>query len=171
MVGLTSAVWTVPTLGAMSLRTQPLSPVRHALWLGGLLVVLSGLFGMHGLDNHGRAGMDAMAKAAMTVPAQAAATGHEAMIGTAHEAASIAVVATEVVGAMTDATGHHGMGMGATGMCMAVLVLSLYLLILRLYASRVRPLLWLVARSPVSTLVRGRDPDPPSLFRLSIQRC
>ena len=72
---------------------------------------------------------------------------------------------------MSDSTGHAGMDMGATGVCMAVLVLSLLLLILRLYASRVPPLLWLVARSVRSPLVRGRDPDPPSLFGLSIQRC
>ena len=160
----------------MSLRTQPRSPVRHALWLIGLLVVLGGLFGMHGLDSHGGdhggAVMDSVTHAAMTVPAQGAVVGHDAMTGAAHAATSAAVVSTPaVVGAMTDSTGHTGVDMGAAGICMAVLVLSLLLLILRLYASRVPPLLWLVARSVRSPLVRGRDPGPPSLFGLSIQRC
>ena len=145
---------------------RPRSTVRHALWLGGLLVVLGGLLGMHGLDNHGGPGMDTMAHTGTAVPA------HDAVTGPAHVAAAAAAVATEaVVGAATDATGHTGMSTGATGMCMAVLVLSLLLLILRLYASRQPALLWLVARSVRTPLVRGRDPDPPSLFRLSIQRC
>lgn len=149
--------------------------MRHALWLGGLLVVLGGLFGMHGLDTHGGAGMDSVEPRAMTVPADGAAWGHEAMSASAYEVATVVDVAkVAVVGAMTDASGLPGMDMSATGMCMAVLFLSLLLLILRFYASRGRPLLWLVARPVRSVrphLVRGRDPDPPSLFRLSIQRC
>jgi hypothetical protein len=150
--------------------------VRHALRLGGLLVVLGGLFGMHGLANHGGdhggAVTNSVTHAAETVPAHGGDAAHEAMTGVAHAATSVAsVVTTAVVGAMSDSTGHTGMSMGATGMCMAVLVLSLLLLVLRLYASRVPPLLWLVARTVRSPLVRGRDPDPPSLFRLSIQRC
>ena len=52
----------------MSLWTQPRTTVRHALWLGGLLVILGGLFGMHGLDNHGSAGMDTVAHAGMVFP-------------------------------------------------------------------------------------------------------
>jgi uncharacterized protein DUF6153 len=164
------------TLGAMSLRTQPRSPVRHALWLTGLLVVLSGLFGMHGLDNHGGehggAVMESVTRSAVTVPAHSAASGHEAMTGAARAATTVASASAAALGgAVTDATGHTGMDMGAAGMCMAVLVLSLLLLILSLYASRVPPLLWLVARAVRSPVVRGRDPDPPSLFRLSIQRC
>ncbi len=154
-------------MGAMSLRTQPRTAVRHALWLGGLLVILGGLFGMHGLANHGGdhggAAIEAVAHAAMTVPAHAART----VAGV--DTAGVDTVA--VVGVMIDPTGHSAMGMGTTGMCMAVLVLSLLLLILRLHVSRVPPLLWSVARSVRSPLVRGRDPDPPSLFRLSIQRC
>ena len=94
------------------------------------------------------------------------------MSGAAHAASSVANAAsTGVIGALTDSTVHPGMDMGATGTCMAVLVLSLLVLILRLYASRVPPLLWLVPRPTRSPFVRGRDPDPPSLFGLSIQRC
>ena len=156
----------------MSHRTQPQQSVRHALWLGGLLVVLGGLMGMHGLDNHGGPGMDTVAHVGMAAPAQGAAFGHPAMTGLAHDGAAAAAVATETVaGAVNDAAGTAVMDMGATGMCMAVLVLSLIALILRLYATCVRPL-WRLAACPMrSPLVRGRDPDPPSLLRLSIQRC
>ena len=166
----------MPTLGAMSLRTQPRSPVRHALWLSGLLVVLGGLFGMHGLANHGGdhggAVMESGTPTAETVPGHGAASAHEAMTSAAHTATSVAVAGSaSVVGAMTVSTGHTGMDMGATAMCMAMLVLSLLLLVLRLSASRVPPLLWLAARTVRTPLVRGRDPDPPSLFHLSIQRC
>ena len=144
---------------------RPRSTVRHALWLGGLLVVLGGLFGMHGLDNHGGAGLDTVAHATMAVPAShGTGAGHAAMTDTLHEAEA-------VLAAATDAAGHSGMDMGAAGMCMAVLVLTLIALILRLYANRARPLLWLVARNAWAPRGRGRDPDPPSLLRLSIQRC
>ena len=158
--------------GAMSLLKRPRSTVRYSLWLAGLLVILGGLFGMHGLDNHGGAGMDTVARAGMAVPAHGAASGHPAMTGATREAAAVAAIATQAVAtAATDAAGHEGMDMDATGMCMAVLVLSLLALILRLYASRVRPLLWLDDRPERSPMARGRDPDPPSLLRLSIQRC
>ena len=156
----------------MSFLTRRRSPLRHALWLAGLLVTLAGLFGMHGLDNHGGAGMDTVAHAGMAVPAHGAASGHSALTGNAHGPAGAVVAAEAVLGAVTEASGHAGMDMGATGMCMAVLVLLLIALILRLYASRVRPLLWRLADRPErSPLARGRDPDPPSLLRLSIQRC
>jgi len=135
--------------------------VRHALWLGGLLVILGGLFGMHGLDDHGGAGMDSIAHATMTGPvAQGAAVAHEVMTGVVHEAAAV-----------INTSGHAGMGMGAAGMCMAVLMLSLLVLMLQLHASRQSQVLWLVARPVRATGIWGRDPDPPSLFRLSIQRC
>lgn len=165
----------MPRLVAMSLLARSRTTVRHALWLGGMLVVLCGLFGMHGLDNHGGAGMDSVALTAMAVPADGAAWEHEAMTASSYEVAAVADGAkVAVVGAMTDTPGQPGMDASATGMCMAVLFLSLLLLILRFYAARVRPWLWLVTRpvrSVCSHMVHGRDPDPPSLIVLSIQRC
>lgn len=136
--------------------------MRHALWLGGMLVVLGGLFGMHGLDNHGGAGMDSVAHAAMTSAAGQGLAGDIAR-DTMHDTVLMAAV-------VTDATGDADMGMGATGMCMAVLVLSLLVLLL-IRASRLPPLVWLVARPARAPRARGRDPDPPSLILLSIQRC
>jgi len=139
--------------------------VRYALWLGGLLVLLGGLFGMHGLDNHGDAGVDTIAHATMAGPAEhSTAAGHEAVAGTVARAAAVTV-------AVTGAFGHAGMAMGAAGMCVAVLVLALIALLLREHAGRLRPLLCLAARPARAPGGRGRDPDPPSLIRLSIQRC
>ncbi|MCW2761598.1 MAG: hypothetical protein JWR85_1799 [Marmoricola sp.] len=158
----------------MTFRMRPPPTVRYALRLGGLLVVLAGLFGMHGLDNHGGAGIDAMSHAAMGVPAAGVAPVHVAIPGADQVSAAIAVVASDAgdrVAALTGSTGHPGMDMGAAGMCMAVLVLSLLIFIMGRYANRSRPVLWLLARPVRSPWVRGRDPDPPSLFRLSIQRC
>ena len=134
-----------------------------------MLVVLGGIFGMHGLDNHGGAGVEPVAHADTDAPGQGAGAGHAAMTATAQAASAVATVAA--ASHLTDASGHTGMDASATGMCMAVLALSLLALVLRLYARRAPPLLWLVARPVRAPLFRGRDPDPPSLFRLSIQRC
>jgi hypothetical protein len=160
----------LPTLDAMSHTTRrPRSTVRHALWLGGLLVVLGGLFGMHGLDNHGGAGLETVGHAGMAMSAHGAGAGQAAMTAAAHPASAVATVT--LASSLTDASGHTGIDMVAAGMCMAVLVLSLLALVLRSYASRPRPLLWLVARPARAPAVRGRDPDPPSQFGLSVQRC
>jgi len=153
-------------LAAMRFWMRPRSTVRYALWISGLLVLLGGLFGMHGLDNHGGAGMDTVDHATMAGPlSHTAAAGHEAITGSV--VAKAATVTPAVPGASRDA----GMGMGAAGMCVAVLVVALIALLLRAHGGRSRPLLWMVSR-PVRALGgRGRDPDPPSLIRLSIQRC
>ena len=76
-----------------------------------------------------------------------------------------------VAAAMADATGHPGMSMSAAGMCMAVLVLGLFALLLRVRTSRLSPPLWRFAQPARAPGVRGRDPDPPSLIKLSIRRC
>jgi hypothetical protein len=147
---------------------RPRSRVRHALWLGGLLVLLGGLFGMHGLDTHGGTGMDTIARATMAGPlSHSAAAGHLAMTGTVREIAAV----TDGLAAVTGASGHRGMGMGAASMCLAVLVLALIALLLRAQGGRLRPLLWMLARPVRAPGARGRDPDPPSLICLSIQRC
>lgn len=151
----------------MSPGVRPRTAVQQALRLSGLLVVLAGLFGMHGLGNHsgmGTSGMMGSPGGARTEMADSAArddaTVHDLLTTTAQRIPAAMVV---------DASGR--VGMGAAGMCLAVLVLSLAWLVLRLAALRPRPLPWLVARPTRAPVSRGRDPDPPSLTRLSIQRC
>lgn len=149
----------------MSPRSRPETAARHALWVGGLLVILGGLFGMHGMDSHGAGSMETSGHAAMTSPAANAVTaGHEVMSATAHEAAP-------VVDAGVVATGHAAKDMGGVGMCMAILGVALIVLSLLLRSSRARPLLWVFPRPARALGFCGRDPDPPSLIYLSIRRC
>lgn len=147
----------------MTPRSRPETVVRRTLWLGGLFVVLGGIFGMHGLDNHGTGpSVDSAVHAA--VSDTAGAVGHGHVMDTAHRASPAAIAAAA-------ATGGIGMDMGAVGMCVAVLGLGLIALLLRLWASCRRPLMRLMARPVHASGVRGRDRDPPSLIHLSIQRC
>lgn len=144
---------------------RPRSTVPYALWLGGLLVLLGGLFGMHGLDNHGGAGMDTVVNATMTGSiGLAGAVAGEVMTETAPEVALATVTAT-------GASGRSDMDMGVAGMCMAVLMVGLIALLLRIRANRLHPPLLFVPRPARSPGARSRDPDTPSLIQLSIQRC
>jgi len=146
----------------MSTRPSPENTVRRALWLGGLFVVLGGLFGMHGLDTHG---VESAENASMTGSPAHSDADHQTMTR-ATDGAALAMAATSATG------GHSGMGMDmGTGMCVAVLVLGLLALLLRISTCRPQRLEWLVARGIRIPETQGRDPDPPSLIRLSIQRC
>ncbi|MBA2560152.1 MAG: hypothetical protein H0V07_09755 [Propionibacteriales bacterium] len=147
-----------------SLRSTA-TAARHALWLGGVLVALAGLFGMHGLDTHGAAGADAMSHPAMTSsPANTLGAADQALSDTVHEAS-----ATVAGAAVT--FGPSAMDKGMVGMCMAVLSLALLALLLLLRRMPNSPSLWVLARPVRAPSYRGRDPDPPSLFALSTQRC
>ena len=152
--------------------------------MASLLLTLAGLFGMHGLGNHGTdtrrghaatsatptaTGPDAMpgmdAAAALSNTTYAAATvAHDSVAGV------VAPVATLEAAAPWEPTGG-GMLMGAAGMCMAVLLLSLIALAVVLHAGRLRPIKVLTASPSPVPPSPGRDADPPSLFVLSIQRC
>ena len=151
---------------AMSIRVRPETTARRALWLGGLLVILGGMFGMHGLDTHGVAGMDSHAHSAVSVVVAAPAdAGHDG-------SSPAADPAQPVLAGLGDATtGHPAMDAGVAGACMAILAVALSLLLRLLRSGRVRPLPWVSARPARAPAVTGRDPDPPSLIRLSIQRC
>lgn len=156
----------------MSARSRPETAVPRVLWLGGLLVVLGGLFGMHGLDNHGGASISNVAHTTVSgLALDAGQTGHGLRAETAAHRAGPATAV--VAAAVSDASEHLGMDMSMAGMCMAVLVLllGLFALLLRIRASRLSPPLWRLALPARAPGVRGRDPDPPSLVKLSIQRC
>lgn len=66
-------------------------------------------------------------------------------------------------------SGHGGMAMGA--MCLAILGAALLALLRLLHRARVAPVVWSLPRCTRVIVPRGRDPDPPSLIKLSIQRC
>lgn len=144
--------------------------MRHALWLLGLFSLLSGIVGMHGMNSHGAAAMGAHPPVHGVATERGADLGgsiHDATGATAAEVSRSAVpVIAHAVGA---AAADLGGGMG--GMCVAILVLAL---IIRLWAQGGAPILPMsrILAAPVQRLAAcARDPDPPSLIQLSIQRC
>lgn len=156
-------------LDAMSMWERTGTRARRALWFGGLLVLLAGIVGMHGLNSHA-GGMDPAAHTIVLHDAGAAAvatSGHQAMAAAVHEVVGPAVT----LAASAVAVPESGMDAGMAGMCMAVLALALTLVLRMLCAAPAIPLYRLVG-APVRRLApHARDPDPPLLIQLSIQRC
>ena len=157
--------------GAMSIRAVEInSSAWRALWLAGFALLLAGLLGMHGLDNHGSSivgsGDDMqMLTASAPSPSPVAAPGRAVTSG-AVEAATMGAV-DQPTWAPQKPTGP---GMGTAGMCLAFLILTMV-------AGRVA-----LRRCPSSfggtvdgsvppPTAQSRAPDPPSLTRLSIRRC
>jgi len=156
--------------------------MQHLLRLAGLIVVLAGLFGMHGLSGqrsglsggHGAAGMNMQTTASPALMAASAMS---------MDASDLAAIPTGIVSdaglsagnqaedLIDDATGsgHGGMAMGA--MCLAILGAAVLALVRLLQRARVAPVVWRLPRPARAIVPRGRDPDPPSLIKLSIQRC
>ena len=132
---------------------------RFALRLVGLLAVVAGVIGMHGLANHGVTGMEAM--------------GHPivATDSTSDTAAATMATADTLIGATATLAPAMpaGKDMEMAGWCIAILVMGLGGLTLLLRRQGLSLALW-VMRLPSGTdlVAGGRDPDPPSLQRLSI---
>ncbi|ROR91839.1 hypothetical protein EDD33_2716 [Nocardioides aurantiacus] len=150
--------------------------------MASLLLTLAGLFGMHGLGNHAANthGSHATGSAAPAAAADVMAmpSMDAGLSDPSHAVADVAggAVAAVTLPVMVEASAPWeptggGMLMGAAGMCMAVLLLSLIAMAVYLHASRSRPVAFLTARPTSAPATPGRDPDPPSLFVLSIQRC
>ena len=152
--------------GEVSFRPGPRSAARQALRLVALVVTLAGLFGMHGLAEHGTEQMGG-APAAMSTMAIDAAT----------PAAHLTQATVATFGPVFAANVSHrsgggtGMDMNAAAMCLAVLLLTLIAMIVHLHASRLRPLLISTDRPVRAPVTSRREPDPPNLYALSIQRC
>jgi hypothetical protein len=145
---------------------------RPGLRLAGLILVLAGLFGMHGLGGHDAAAMGSVPQAGMAeIPMSAAAAAAGLTAAPSHQIEQVGTQGhpdTHVVGA----SGPGGMGMGMTAMCVAILAAGLIALVRFLLGGRLRSVLWMLARHTRAVLQHlGRAPDPPSLIALSIQRC
>lgn len=173
LAGFAGARSLVDRLSGVSTRRPPwTTSARPALRVAGLLLVLAGLFGMHGLASHGDSGMESIPGAVMaqmlTSPAvvdldvMATGSGDHVRRVVGHAQRSV-----ESVGA----SGHGGMDMGMAAMCVAILAAALIALVRLLLARRVGPVLWLQLHRPIAVFPLGRDPAPPSLIDLSIQRC
>lgn len=141
---------------------QPLGArARFALRLVGLLAVVAGVIGMHGLANHGVTGMEAVSHpiVATDQPSNTAA----ATMATAD--ALLGATAT-LAPAMP-----AGMDMQMAGWCIAILMMGLGALTLLLRRRGLCLAPWVMRLHCATRRVGGRDPDPPSMQRLSIQRC
>lgn len=134
----------------------PTAAVRSALRLAGLLVVVAGLFGMHGLTGHGLHGP------------------HDAQAGSAHEAMVMAAPVAWL-DASDGGPARTRMGVGTdTGTvttCVAVLGAALLTLLRRPQ----RELCFALTRTrPDPTRAVGHPGQalaPPSLTHLSVRRC
>lgn len=137
-----------------------------------IVIVLAGLFGMHGLAGHGsesaEMGMgDTMV--ALTRTAATAATEIEAATHpnpTPQAAALTSSVASGLVGAMSGTMSGGAM----STLCLAVLTAAALLVLLgarRTWVALARVL----TPAPFGVFGVGRDRGPPSLTALSIRRC
>lgn len=139
-------------------------------WIA-VVVVVAGLFGMHGLPGHGSESMmrmgDSMLGMATTTrsaaieleaPTRPSATQHAATV-TDHGSAA-------PVGAMSG-----GMSGGAMSiLCLAILTIAALLLFLAVRLTRM-PLTRVQSPASFGVSGVGRDRGPPTLAALSIRRC
>lgn len=168
--GRGAAVGTGVAWEAMTGQNGGTITARRAPWCVGLLILLAGIFGMHGLSSHaGGIGpeMHPMTPAAVHLGSGAPTHGvPDVLIAGVRDVTESPIA----VGAALVQDLPVG-DMGATAMCMAVLAVALTMLLRCLGAC---PALWRYrwamtsARAPSSP---GRDRDSPSLIVLSIQRC
>lgn len=145
-------------------------PARSALQLLGLLVVVAGLFGMHGLASHGVEGMDVVPGAALTSQAMAASlmptdlgpvSGDVERIQSSDRSQSMG----------SSDSGHSDMDTSIAMMCVAILGVALLRLLRLVRGGRSFSVLWARPRQARVMLRAGRGLPPPSLRELSIQRC
>ena len=170
----------------MTLPVPVPTSAQHVLRLAGLIVVLAGLFGMHGLSGqssglsgglsggHGAAGMSMQTTASPALMAASAMSMDASDLaaiptGIVSDAGLLAGNQVEDLLEVATGSGHGGMAMGA--MCLAILGAALLALLRLLQRARVAPVVWTLPRPARAIVPRGRDPDPPSLMKLSIQRC
>ena len=161
--------------------SPPRIPIRRGLWISSLFLVLAGLFGMHGLSNHGSCDMPSTSGTLtghMTLPdivevAQSGSISAHAAHGIT-TATSTTTSATagmlEDVAHITLATGGLGQGQGMVGLCLAVVAGALLVLAHWTRRPTLRLTLPVIRRS-ADLRGLGRDRDPPSLTWLSIRRC
>ena len=134
--------------------------------VAGLVVVLAGLFGMHGLAPHGVTGMESMPLMPAVTATEASAVVSRVTASADAPHQTLNQVTIERVG-----DSHGSMNMNMTGLCVAILAIGLLGLLLHLTRRATPSLLWTSHRPFGHAPQAGRDPDPPSLTALSVQRC
>jgi len=154
----------------MSDQKQSVATARRALWFAGMLILLAGVVGMHGLNSHA-GGMGHGMSVAMPGPVGAAMHAAPAPAGelVATVVHDVAGATTSVEAAVAESVPRGAMGM--TAMCMAVLTMALTVLLRMLGGAPTLPFFTQVSAMARALVPHGRDPDPPSLTVLSIRRC
>ena len=155
----------------MSLQDRSGTTARRALWFGGLLILLAGIVGMHGLESHSGGMVSGVHAFTLQEPAAVELAAppmsvHEVMATVVHD---VAGAATAVGASVVE--GVPGGHMDMTATCMAVLALALMMLLRMLGGAPLLPFFGRVGAPAWAPGPHGRDPDPPSLNVLSIQRC
>ena len=140
------------------MTTSPPRPIAAGAWphLALLGLLLLGVVAMHGLNGHGTAlGSEPMA--------------HTAVASMSDASARPAMHSTERL----TADPAHGMGGAMAGLCVAVIGIGIGLGLVALANRRRRTRHVARGARPgcAAAASRSRDPDPPSLIHLSIQRC
>ena len=165
-----AAVGTGVAWEAMTGQSWGTTTVRRALWSTGLLILLGGIFGMHGLGSHaGGMGLEMhLMTPAAVVSGDVAPRPDvpDVMIANVRDVAdSLMAVSAALVQDLPEGDS------GATAMCMGVLAVALTMLLRHLGGvSALRRYRWAMTLARV-LMSPGRDPHPPSLIVLSIQRC
>lgn len=141
------------------------TPLRTAAGLAALLVTLLGLLAMHGLANHGTAGHGSMPGMSAPVRDLTSADVH----ASEHASVGSGSTTSDTMGS-SPAGGHTNSGL--VELCLAI-VGGLLLLAagVALAWGRRSVAAVLAARRHVVAGVRARDPVPPDLHLLCVQRC
>lgn len=142
---------------------------RHLLGVVVWTLLATGLFAMHGLGNHGTGSHLDTAQ-----PVSADLSAQLGMHGSFHSA-------SDVQESAPTSSGTPGLGMSQhsspdpmgelVSMCLAILLGVLAGFAAALLGHLERRPLARAARTVQSTVIVGRDRDPPCLVRLSVMRC
>lgn len=171
-----------PRLGPMR-RAGEIPAQRRAGFSGGrllmVLAALAGLFAMHGMSDHGtmrHSPTEAVGSHSTSAHGAMAAGGSATVVGVATTATVASIVVDSAVdvaeGASIGDTSESGDLHPAVGLCLAILAGAVFLTLRRTGPSSY-PLSSVLAADPHQVVLSAlaRDPDPPDLHDLSIQRC
>ena len=150
--------------------TRPTAAPSHpGLRFLGLVIVIAGMFGMHGLAGHGVQGMDMIPGSALT--SQSVASSVLGFDGAAVSADGQAGATSDQPDSLRASdSGHGDMDMSLAMMCVAILAVALLALLRSLRRERPQ-IIWARPRGPRVVVRPWWGPAPPSLIALSIQRC